>query len=595
MDDFIFGTLATDEKRLAYLRAAWEGVTHRQSREPRAPLPGQAFRLTLTTGPAYSGERAWVYWTTDGSDPAGEHGVATNGFAAPMTLTSAEWNVLVWDYIRHFEVTVPGQPDGTVLRYRLSAESPLAGEVFADGGSYYACYIVDALTHGHPPEWAQDAVVYHIFVDRFFPGSGREWAQPVDPTGFYGGTLRGVLEKMDYLSELGVSVLYLSPLFPSPSHHGYDSTELFEVEPRLGTKADLRALLDETHRRGMHAILDFVPNHISNQHPLFIQAASDPLSPYHDWFTFGHWPDRYETFFGVRTLPQFNLRYPPARNYMLDVARYWLEFGVDGYRVDYAIGPSPDFWADFRRVALSTNPNCWTFGEVVDPPDVQRAFEGGLDGCLDFILLEALRQSFAFGRWSPVRLAAFLNRHEAYFPSTFSRPSFLDNHDMNRFLWAANGDVRRLKLAALCQFSLVGPPIIYYGTEVGLSQERDVRQADFGRPHESRLPMLWGSQQKTMLFDYYQHLIALRRAHPALRRGAREVLFADSSALAFTRGEDSDQVATALNLSTDPVAVRLLRPFGQVLLATSPDCSSQSTTGETLITLPPLGGLMLGR
>jgi glycosidase len=593
MDDFIFGTLATDEKRLAHLRTVWDGVTHRQAREPRAPLPGQPVRLTLTTGPAHSGERAWAYWTTDGTDPAGERGAAVNGSVAPLELVGEEWNVLLWDYIRRYEVTLPGQPAGSILRYRLSSETLQAGEVFADGGAYYACYIAGGTGACTPPAWAQDAVIYQVFVDRFFPGQGRAWAHPADPTGFYGGTLRGILEKMDYLSELGVNVLYLSPIFPSPSHHGYDSTELFDVEPRLGSKADLRSLLDEAHRRGMRVILDYVPNHISHRHPIFREASTDPASPYRDWFTFEHWPDKYATFFGVKTLPQVNLRHPAARNYVLDVARHWLEFGVDGYRVDYAIGSTPDFWADFRRVTRATKPDCWTFGEVVDPPDVQVSFEGVLDGCLDFILLEGLRQAFAFGRWSAARLSAFLDRHETYFPPSFSRPSFLDNHDMNRFLWAAEGDMRRLKLAALCQFSLAGPPIIYYGTEVGLSQERDVRQGGFGRPHESRLPMAWGDRQDAALLDYYRRLIALRNAHPALRCGERERLFADANALVFARQLDGDRVMTALNLTSDPTEVRLPKPLGQPLLVTDEACMVHNSSSGSVLSLPPFGGMMI--
>ena len=126
----------------------------------------------------------------------------------------------------------------------------------------------------------------------------------------------------------------------------------------------------------------------------FQDAIRNPESPYRDWYTFKHWPDEYESFFGVKELPQVNLRNPAARQSMLDAAAYWLDFGVDGYRVDYALGPTPDFWADFRRVTRSVKPDCWTFGEVVEPSDAQLNFEGGLDGCLDFILMEGLRQCF---------------------------------------------------------------------------------------------------------------------------------------------------------------------------------------------------------
>ncbi len=590
MNDFIFGTLADDALRLAHARAAWSGVTHRRRACPRDPLPGQPVSLTLTVGPGQPCDRAWVYWTADGSDPAGALGVASNGCATSMTPAGEDWNLLLWDYVRRFEAILPGQPPGAVLRYRLGAAGPSGVETFADDGAFHALYVDD----DPPPDWARDAVVYHVFVDRFNPGRGQPWNTPPHLSGFYGGTLRGVTERLDYIADLGANVVWLSPIFPSPSHHGYDATDLFDVEPRLGTRADLAVLLQEAHQRSLRVLLDLVPNHVSSQHPVFQQAASDPASPYRDWFTFERWPDRYASFFGVRELPQINLRYPSARQHMLDHARHWLDFGVDGFRVDYAIGPAPDFWADFRRVTRAAKPDCWTFGEVVDPPDAQLAFQGVLDGCLDFLLLEAFRQALAYGAWDASRFAAFLDRHEAYFPPSFSRPSFLDNHDMNRFLWAAQGDQRRLRLAALCQFSLAGPPVVYYGTEAGLSQARDVRQGGFGRPEESRLPMLWDGAQDPALRDFYRRLIALRHAHPALRRGTRAPARADAHTLAYTRTLGADRVLIALNLSGEGRDVILDRGApSRVLIATDDGCRACAEADRTIVCLPPLSGAML--
>jgi glycosidase len=592
LNDFIFGTLADDALRLAHARAAWSGVTHRRRACPRDPLPGQPITLALTAGPGQPRDRAWVYWTDDGSDPAGARGVASNGCVTPMAPAGEDWSLLLWGYVQRFEARLPGQPAGTVLRYRLSVagEAGAGDEVFADDGAFHALYVDD----DPPPAWACDAVVYHVFVDRFHPGRGRAWQHPPDLSGFYGGTLRGVTERLDYIADLGANVIWLSPIFPSPSHHGYDATDLFDVEPRLGSRADLKMLLHEAHQRSLRVLLDLVPNHVSSRHPCFQQAATDPASPYRDWFTFERWPDRYVTFFGVRELPQINLRQPAARQHVLDHARHWLDFGVDGFRVDYAIGPTPDFWAEFRRVTRAAKPDCWTFGEVVDPPDAQLAFEGVLDGCLDFVLLEAFRQALAFGAWDARRFAAFLDRHEAYFPSSFSRPSFLDNHDMNRFLWAAQGDQRRLRLAALCQFSLAGPPIVYYGTEAGLSQARDVRQAGFGRLEEARLPMVWEGEQDAALRDFYRRLIALRHAHPALRRGARATLAVDEHTLAYARAVGDDRVVAALNLSVNErdIALDPGAP-SSILFATQDGCWAGAEAGRTLVHLPPLSGALL--
>ncbi len=349
MDDFIFGTLSTDAHRLAFLRNLHQGITHHFGREPYAPQPGQPVQVTLMFGPQHSYDQAWLYWSNDGIDPAGANGIASHGQASSMQKVSTEWDLLEWGYRTVFQAVIPAQEEGALVRYYLSAETAGTGEVIADGGKFYAYYVTELTL----PEWARHAVVYQIMPDRFFPGNGTEWKAPENLSGFFGGTLRGITEKLDYLHDLGINVLWLNPIFPSPTHHGYDATDLFSIEPRLGTLEDLRVLIDATHARGMRVILDFVPNHWSNRHPLFQEAVRDRQSPYYDWYLFKDWPTDYEGFFGVKEMPQLNLRHPGTRQHLLDAAAFWLEFGVDGYRLDYALGPTPDFWADFRRVCAS--------------------------------------------------------------------------------------------------------------------------------------------------------------------------------------------------------------------------------------------------
>jgi glycosidase len=585
MKDFIFGTLATEELRLRHVRTHRAGVSHSQARGPRDPRPGEDITLELSIGPGHACDQAWIYWTNDGSDPSGKSGVGANGQAVSMETSGVEWDTLLWGYIQRFRAVIPGQPSGTIIRYFLSGITPDGTEIQADDGTIYACYIANDPI----PSWSQDAIIYQIFVDRFYPGEGNDWLSPQSPAGFYGGTLRGILEKLDYLSELGVNVLWLTPIFPSPSHHGYDATDLFDIEPRLGTKQDLRNLVDESHQRNLRIILDLVPNHVSYLHPSFQSAISDKKSPFHNWYTFTDWPEKYRSFFDVPELPQLNLRDPSARQHVLGAVAFWLDFGVDGYRVDYAIGPAPDFWADFRKVTRQTRPDCWTFGEVVEPPDSQLNFSGSLDGCLDFNLMEGLRKSFAYGDWDAETLASFLTRHEAYIPETFSRPSFLDNHDMNRFLWAAKGDVRRLRIAALCQFTLSGPPVIYYGTEVGLSQARDVRQDGRGLPEESRLPMLWGNDQDTDMLEYYRQLIRLRSELSPLKRGKIEIVSADKDRLVYTRGE-AGEILVVLNLSLNHQKVDLLNQWDKIILQTNP---GDVQIDKSKLTMAPLGGAIL--
>ncbi|HSO14066.1 MAG TPA: alpha-amylase family glycosyl hydrolase, partial [Anaerolineales bacterium] len=407
------------------------------------------------------------------------------------------------------------------------------------------------------------------------------------------GTLYGIIEKLGYLSDLGVNCLWLTPVFSSPSYHGYDAVSFFEIDPRLGTKDDFKKLIEQAHARGIRILMDFVPNHWSNQHPNFLEATRDPNSPYVKWYTFEHWPDKYKTFFGVKALPQINLRYAPAREHVLEAAKYWLDFGADGFRVDYCIGPTPDFYADFRRVTRTSKPDSWTFGEAVDPPDSQLTFEGGMDGTLDFMLLEGLRATFASGKWSARKFAEFLDRHEAYFPATFSRPSFLDNHDMNRFLWVAHNDTTKLKLAAMCQFTLAGAPVIYYGTEVGLSQPTDVMQHGRAIHEEARMPMPWGDDQNKDLFEFYRVLIQIRKSETALVQGRRETILATEETIAYRRVDGENTILCVMNISEKASEVELDCGESSPLLMTNSECRIQSEGGKKRIFLPPFSGMIL--
>jgi cyclomaltodextrinase / maltogenic alpha-amylase / neopullulanase len=588
MEDFIFGTLATDESRIAHLRNTLGGVTHNHRRFPRDPEPGQPIQIDLTLGPSYPYNRAWVYWTNDGSDPAGKNGIASNGYATPLQSHNSEWNTFLWGYVRKFRGEIPAQQSGTLVRYRVSAAGT-EEEVFADDGTYYAFYV----DNDPAPEWTKDAIIYQIFADRFFNTTG-DFPEVEDKPSLKGnGTLSGIIEKLGYLADLGINCLWFTPVFSSPSYHGYDATSFFEINPRLGDQEDFKELIEQAHSHKIRVIMDFVPNHWSNQHPNFLEATTNQESPYFKWYTFEQWPEKYKTFFGVKALPQINLRYKPAREHVLEAAKYWLELGVDGFRVDYCIGPSPDFYADFRRITRTTKPDSWTFGEAVDPPDSQLTFEGGMDGTLDFMLLEGLRKTFAFGTWTADQFAEFLDRHETYFPATFSRPSFLDNHDMNRFLWVVHNYTTKLKLAALCQFTLVGAPVIYYGTEVGLSQPRDVMQNGRAIHEEARMPMLWGDDQDKDLLEFYQKLCAIRKNNSALTHGSRETIFVTKEVLVYRRMHGESRVICAMNISNQGVDFELDAPESNLLLGTHSDCTIQAEGGRKRISLPPFSGVIL--
>ena len=227
-------------------------------------------------------------------------------------------------------------------------------------------------------------------------------------------------------------------------------------------------------------------------------------------------------------MPNLNLAWgSPARAHLLAVAQKWLSLGVDGYRLDYANGPEPDFWVDFRRACRQINPECWTFGELTLPADVQRSFGGGMDGALDFLTCQALRETFGQRRWSLARLAGFLQAVQDYFPPEFSRPAFIDNHDMNRFLFMAQGEQRALHAALTLLYLLPGAPIVYYGTESGLSQRAGIHDRGAHGLDEARLAMNWEQGGTGPTAGLLRQLSAFREANPWLARARWQLLELD--------------------------------------------------------------------
>lgn len=556
MREFIFGSLGLPEQRLAYVQELSSGLKHLNQLEPLAPGPEDTPILTVTVGQDTPVRRI----VCEIMEPEPK--------TVELSWANTEWSTLNWSYYQSWQAVLPAHPEGTIVRYTIKAYSQDGGApISPDDGNIFSYLIGDP----NPPEWSQSAIIYQVFPDRFHPGHG-EWNRSDNLDDIFGGTLRGIIQGLDYIAELGFNCIWINPFFPDHTHHGYHATDYFSVNPRLGTAADLQKLVAKAHRLGIRLLLDFVANHWGSGHETFQAAIKDRKSDYFDWYTWIDWPNNYETFFGVMDLPKINVNHRPAREHLLQAAVFWLkEYDFDGFRLDYAMGVSTDFWTEFRAVVKSTKPDAWIFGEAIEPPAGQLRYWGRLDGNLDFNLQQAFRNTFAFDEMTLAEFDAFLKMNEQFFPEGYSRPSFLDNHDVNRFLWLVQGDKRRLKLAALCQFTLAAPPIVYYGTEVGLSQERDMVQGDRHIMSEARLPMLWGNEQDRELWAYYQWLIHLRREHSVLWNGRRQTIHLDQTnkTYAYTRSNDEETITVALNLSDQPQTIK---------------------TADLTFTLPPFGG-----
>ena len=437
------------------------------------------------------------------------------------------------------------------------------------------------MTEAVTPEWVKDAIFYQIFPDRFARGGAvprpanlQPWGAPPTHHGFQGGDLAGVLEKLDYLTDLGINAIYLNPIFQSASNHRYHTHDYYHVDPLLGGDEAFRRLLDAAHARGVRVVLDGVFNHASRGfYPFNHVLECGRESPYVDWFHITGYPlhaydtshaPNYGAWWNLHALPELNTANPDVRRFIFDVARHWIEFGADGWRLDVpAEIDDDDFWREFRRTVKAANPEAYLVGEIwVD--EVARTGERWLGGdqfdgimnygftgaCIGFFVGDRLDPALVNGQgYEPLRpldAEAFAGRIETmlerYAPQiVHAQFNLLGSHDTARFLTVARDDKRLFKLATLFQMAYPGAPSIYYGDEVGLRGERDP---------DCRRAMPWDpAGWDADLLDFFKKAIAVRRAHPALRRGDYRRLHADSTlgVYAFLRQHGEERIVVVLN------------------------------------------------
>ncbi|MGI6259908.1 MAG: alpha-amylase family glycosyl hydrolase [Anaerolineaceae bacterium] len=504
--DHIFGDLEKSPKNLKYHAQRFSGVHHWdrvELVETTASVDFTVFAATESKLPVLSVQMDWSIddWQTVNRTELKESG--------------QKWDSISWAWQKEWKTKLTLQ-DEDLIRYQIYAQLADGSRQYADNNVQEASEATQfarwSTTKNLVPDWAKGARIYQIFVDRFNPGEGRRWLQTEDLCKPFGGTILGVTEKLDHIQKLGFNTIWLTPIFRSPSHHGYDISDYFEIEPRFGSKQDLRELIDQTHQRGMRLMLDFVANHCSNEHNAFLAATQSKKDPHHDWFYWKRWPKTYRCFFGVPGMPKLNLRFgSPARQHLLEAAAYWLELGVDGYRLDYANGPDRDFWVDFQRVCLKRNPQCWTFGEVVAPVEEQAQFSGSMHGTLDFLTCQILRETFALRTRPAAELASYLCASRVGFPAGFSRPAFIDNHDMNRFIFTAEEKLESLHAALRLLYLLPEAPIVYYGSEIPLSQKRSIHAKGGIGFDEGRVPMPWDQPTDTPTAALLRELAQFRQ------------------------------------------------------------------------------------
>ena len=384
------------------------------------------------------------------------------------------------------------------------------------------------------PAWARNKVVYQIFPSRFATDQDvpeEVWYQaPIDHRADLKGSLRGIIDHLDYIKELGADILYMTPIFSSSSSHKYNIDDYYAIDPSFGTKEDLKELVSRAHGLGMYVILDGVFNHTSWDFFAFRDIREKGAeSKYLDWYYIQDFPlvmewgkrPNYKTFSYAAPMPKLNLRNKETADYFIDVACYWIrECDIDGWRLDVADEIGHTFWKRFRREIKAVKRDALIVGEIWHlAGDFLEGDEW--DSAMNYPFYYGVRNLLASGEWSAGQfldglgfLRGNLNRAlEGYLWN------LIGSHDTARFLHSVGNSPNKQKLAAALQLLLPGMPMIYYGDEVAM---------EGGHDPDCRRGMLWdeGRQDREML-AYYQALIRIRHEYPALTEGELTAQHAD--------------------------------------------------------------------
>ncbi len=431
--------------------------------------------------------------------------------------------------------------------------------------------------------WWRDAVFYEVFVRSFYDSNG---------DGI--GDFNGITQKLDYIQQLGANALWVMPIHPSPSYHGYDVIDYYATKPEYGSMDDLKNLLTEAHSRGIRIIIDLVLNHTSSQHPFFVDANLALDSKYRDWYVWSnesgnHWHrgiSGYYFGFFCDCMPDLNYSNPDVTKEMFAVTRYWLEdIGVDGFRLDAAKHlieeggklentPATHAWfKEFYTFYKNENSNAYTVGEVYGAGAfIATTYEEQFDHVFNFELASGIMNSVKGESNTGVNSAWKFTLSDM---TDGDYATFLTNHDQNRVMSVFDGDEQKARLAAVMLLTSPGTPFIYYGEEIGMQGKK---------PDEDiRLPMQWSSGENAgfttgtpwrdpnpdylrvnvalqesdseSLLNLYRTLIKLRTEHPALRNGNITLVeTGHTGVFAILRSNGEDNVLILINLTETPIA-----------------------------------------
>lgn len=395
----------------------------------------------------------------------------------------------------------------------------------------------------HAPQWVKDIVWYQIFPERFCNGTPDD-ERDVLPWGSdvvdgaekkFGGNLEGVISKLDYLKEMGIGGIYLNPIFSSPSSHKYDIQDYYKIDLDFGNNEIFSRLVKEAHKRNIRIMLDAVFNHCGYFHPFWQDVLTNGKnSKYYECFYIVN-PDKplvyreengeipndcprdvlnYRTFAYTQNMPKWNTGHPLVREYLLDVACYWIrEYGIDGWRLDVSNEVSHDFWREFRKRVKEINPDTYILGENWD--NSYPWLRGDqFDAVMNYEFVVPVWNFFGKNRggedYTAEDFQNAIGNLLIEYPQNVTNNllTLIESHDTSRMLELVGGNKQVLRLAYLFLMTFPGSPCIYYGSEVGLS----------GGEHSNRQCMIWeeNEQDRELLLDITK-MITLRKEHEALR------------------------------------------------------------------------------
>ncbi|OIN26532.1 maltodextrin glucosidase [Vibrio barjaei] len=454
-----------------------------------------------------------------------------------------------------------------------------------------------------PPSWVAEQVFYQIFPERFcngdpdlavetgeyqYPARNRQsvkkqWGEGVGTHGdtgaveFFGGDLAGIESKLDYLQDLGITTLYLNPIFTSYSNHKYDTVDYYSIDPKFGTNEQFARLTDKIHQRGLKVVLDAVLNHTSISHSWFDilghgnGAYTSQDSPYRDYYFFEGNSDKYVGWKGIDTLPVLNFHSQEVRNqiYLDDssVIKHWLKppYNIDGWRFDviHMLGEgegatnNAHYVKAFRDSMKSVNPDSYMLGEHFF--EATQWLQGDQeDGAMNYYgFAHPVRALLASKdiQFDPINIDChdfleWLQEASAKVPwsNQLSQLNQLDSHDTERFITTLSGDKAKFTIANQMLMSYVGTPCLYYGAEIALEGSHDP---------DNRRCFPWEQVEHSEWLPYFKKMIAVRRSSKALQKGSFMPLYVDEACLVFARQLDSEVVLSGFNLGKQSNQVEL--------------------------------------